>query len=134
IMNITYSFKNIITFLAIWIGVLSYSQEIKVTGRVIDENGPLPGVNIQVKGTSAGTMTDFDGNFEITTDSNAVLLISSMGFVSQEIMINNRSHITVTMVQDIQSLDAVVVTALGISREKKSLGYATQELDGDEIN
>lgn len=133
-MNITYSFKNIITFLAIWTGVLSYSQEIKVTGRVIDENGPLPGVNIQVKGTSAGTMTDFDGNFEITTDSNAVLLISSMGFVSQEIMINNRSHITVTMVQDIQSLDAVVVTALGISREKKSLGYATQELDGDHIN
>src|SRR5690606_21385160 len=51
-----------------------------------------------------------------------------------EIKINNRSNITVTMVQDIQSLDAVVVTALGISREKKSLGYATQELDGDEIN
>ncbi|MCK0114956.1 SusC/RagA family TonB-linked outer membrane protein [Gelidibacter sp. F63206] len=133
-MNITYSFKNIITFLAIWIGVLSYAQEIKVTGKVIDDNGPLPGVNIQVKGTSAGTMTDFDGNFEITTDSNAVLLISSMGFVTQEIKINNRSSITVTMVQDIQSLDAVVVTALGISREKKSLGYATQELDGDEIN
>ena len=107
----------------------------QITGVVLDNNGlPLPGANILEKGTANGTQTDFDGEFSISvSDPNAVLVVSYLGFVSKEINVSGESTISVTLEEDASQLEEVVVTALGITREKKALGYAVQELSGDDI-
>src|SRR5690606_17876886 len=107
-----------------------------ITGTVTDQGGvPLPGVNVIEKGTVNGTSTDFDGNYSITVSgSNAVLEFSSLGMATMEIATNGRTSINVSMEEDAQQLSEVVVTALGISREKKSLGYAVTEVQGDEVS
>ncbi|MFD2789868.1 SusC/RagA family TonB-linked outer membrane protein [Arenibacter sp. H213] len=111
-------------------------QQLEVMGTVLDESGlPLPGASIIEKGTSNGTQTDFDGNFKITVvNSNAVLVISYIGFAPKEIPYRGQSHLSVTLIESASGLDEVVVTALGISREKKGLGYAIQEIQGDDMN
>ena len=112
------------------------AQNITVTGTVTDDQGvPLPGVNVVEKGTSNGTSSDFDGNYTIEVNNgNGVLVFSSLGFSSKEISINGQSTVNVSLLEDAEQLGEVVVTALGISREKKSLGYAMTELQSDEIN
>ena len=105
------------------------------TGTVIDENRiPLAGASIVIKGSDTGVATDFDGNFQIEIpDGNAVLVISYIGYISKEFDSTVQSTATIQLEPDSQQLDEVVVTALGIKREKKSLGYASQELDTDEV-
>ena len=107
-----------------------------ITGTVSDGTGtPLPGVNIVEKGTNNGVTSDFDGNYSITvSDSNAILVFSYLGFKPFEASISGRSTISVSLEEDTQLLDEVVVTALGISREKKSLGYAVTEVESEQIN
>ncbi|MCK0134792.1 carboxypeptidase-like regulatory domain-containing protein [Arenibacter sp. S6351L] len=107
----------------------------QITGVVLDNNGlPLPGANILEKGTTNGTQTDFDGEFSISVSNpNAVLVVSYLGFVNKEISVSGQSSISVTLEEDASQLEEVVVTALGITREKKALGYAVQELSGDDI-
>lgn len=106
-----------------------------VTGTVTDANGiPLLGANIIEKGTANGTSSDFDGNYSITlTGANAVLQISYVGYVQQEIAVNGQSTINAALEEDASQLDEVVVTALGIKRERKSLGYSVQEIQGASI-
>ncbi|MCK0136809.1 SusC/RagA family TonB-linked outer membrane protein [Arenibacter sp. S6351L] len=110
--------------------------QFQVSGVINDEDGnPLPGANILEKGTINGVQSDFDGKFTLTVgNSNAVLLISYVGFITKEIPINGQLEFTVILSESASRLDEVVVTALGISREKKGLGYAVQELKGDDIN
>lgn len=106
-----------------------------VTGTVTDASGyPLPGVNVVEKGSQNGTSTDFDGKYSIDAKGDAVLVFSYLGFVSQEIAAAGKSTIDVTMQEDVSQLDEVVVTSLGITRQKKSLGYAVTELGGDDLN
>ena len=109
---------------------------ITVSGKVLDENGnALPGVNILVKGTSEGSLTDVNGNYTISVEnSDAILVFSFVGYVRQEIPVQNRSTINVTMATDIQSLGEVVVTALGIEKSSKSLGYATSKVNADQLS
>src|SRR5690606_30841347 len=103
------------------------AQERTITGQVTSEEGmSLPGVNVVIQGTNLGTITDMDGNFSITVPENSTLVFSSLGFGTREIPIDNQSVINLVMTEDLEGLDEVVVTALGITREKKSLGYATQ--------
>ncbi|HYW95612.1 MAG TPA: SusC/RagA family TonB-linked outer membrane protein, partial [Bacteroidales bacterium] len=111
-------------------------QEIQVTGTVTDktDGGPLPGVSVVVKGTVTGTATDVSGKYSITVPSDASLIFSSIGMKTQDIPVNGRTEINVLMEQEIGELDEVVVTALGVSRAKKSLGYSVQEVDGDQLN
>ncbi len=112
------------------------AQEREVTGQVrnSDDGQGLPGVNVILKGTSQGTVTDLDGNFKFNVpDQNAVLVISYVGYVTQEIAVGNQSIINVVLVPDVTSLSEVVVTAFGIEREKKALGYSAQELEGEEL-
>lgn len=107
-----------------------------VTGTVTDakDNSPVPGVSVILKGTSKGTSSDFDGNFSINVSGeNPVLLFSSVGYKSIEIPVNGKSTINVSLEEDAESLDEVVVTALGIKRERKSLGYSVQEVKGVDI-
>ena len=106
-----------------------------VTGKVSDESGPLPGASIVVKGTSNGVDSDFDGNFTLNdVSSDAVLVISFIGYVSQEINVGGQSSINVTLEVDSAQLDEVVVTALGVKRQKKSLTYATQKVETETID
>jgi TonB-linked SusC/RagA family outer membrane protein len=108
---------------------------IQITGRVVDESGiGFPGVNILVKGTNTGTTTDTNGNYTLSAeDSNSTLVFSFVGYKTQEIQIDGRTVINVTMASDSQALDEVVVTALGIKKESKRLGYATASATPDQI-
>jgi TonB-linked SusC/RagA family outer membrane protein len=111
---------------------------IEVTGKVTDENGNgLPGVNISLKGTSLGTSSGADGTYSINIpDGNekGTLVFSFIGYQTSETPINNQSVINVSMIPDIQSLNEVVVTALGISKEAKKIGYAVTTVNGDQMN
>ncbi|MCC8142894.1 MAG: TonB-dependent receptor plug domain-containing protein, partial [Tannerellaceae bacterium] len=109
-------------------------QSGKVMGTVEDLFGPVTGASVVVKGTTNGTITDMDGNFVLNGVSNGdILQISFIGYVTQELVYSGQSSIHVNLEEDTQKLDEVVVTALGIKREKKALGYATQELKGDDL-
>ncbi|WP_242083961.1 SusC/RagA family TonB-linked outer membrane protein [Aestuariivivens sediminis] len=107
-----------------------------VTGTVTDNNGvPLIGANIIEKGTSNGASTDFDGNYSITlSGDNATLQISYVGYVTQEIAVNGQSTINASLAEDASQLDEVVVTALGIRKETKALGYSLTEVGGEELS
>jgi TonB-linked SusC/RagA family outer membrane protein len=110
------------------------AQDMQVRGALTDDGGsPLPGVSIVVKGTTIGTATDADGMYELTIPSGATLVFSSVGMKSQEIAVGNQTTIDVVLEADVLGLEEVVVTALGITREKKALGYAVQEVKGDEL-
>lgn len=107
----------------------------QVKGNVTDPDGqPMIGTNVIEKGTTNGTQTDFDGNFEINVPGNAILVFSYVGFKAKEIPVANQTTINIVLQEDSAELEEVVITALGISREKKSLGYATQEVSGDDVN
>ncbi|MCB0745074.1 MAG: carboxypeptidase-like regulatory domain-containing protein, partial [Ignavibacteriae bacterium] len=96
-----------------------------VKGVVVDATSGLglPGVSVAVKGTSKGAITDFDGNYSIEVSSDtAVLQFSYLGFTTQEIAVKGQTVINVSLVEDVSKLDEVVVTALGIKRERNSLG------------
>lgn len=106
-----------------------------VKGNVSDQDGiPLPGVNIAVKGTEQGTQTDFDGNFEINVENGQTLVFSYLGMEKKEVVYSGESELSVTLKPSASQLDEVVVTALGLKRNKKSLGYATQEVGGDDVS
>ena len=114
------------------------SQTRNITGTVTsatEGEGVLPGVTVTVKGTTIGILTDLNGKFTIPVPPNAVTLVFSyIGMKKQEIPVTDQNVINVVMESDILGLDEVVVTALGISREKKSLGYSVQEVKGDNIS
>jgi TonB-linked SusC/RagA family outer membrane protein len=94
----------------------------------------LPGVSVRAKGTSTGVTTDFDGNYRLQVPEGVnTLVFSFVGFEAQEVEIGNRSTVDVVLQEDVQQLQEVVVTALGISREERSLGYAVQEVKGEEF-
>src|SRR5690606_11157425 len=110
-------------------------QAISVTGVVRDENGnQFPGVTIVLKGTTTGTITDASGRYSIEIpDEDAVLLFSSVGYLAEEIPVEGRSVIDLVMYPDILSLNEVVVTALGVERETKRLGYSATAIDSKEL-
>lgn len=127
--------KSILTFLlAFTVSIMGYSQ-VTFTGQVVDENNiPLPGASVVVKGESIGAATDFDGNFEIELPQEGeILVVSYIGYIPQDLDTAGKTTATIVLQPDSQQLDEVVVTALGIEREKKSLGYASQELDNDDV-
>ncbi|MEX2568689.1 MAG: SusC/RagA family TonB-linked outer membrane protein [Cyclobacteriaceae bacterium] len=107
---------------------------IEVAGKVTDTNAiPLPGVSVLVEGSNQGTVTNMDGDYSIEVGENSVLVFSFIGFQSQRIEVGSRSVLNVSMVENISGLDEVVVTALGIKREAKSLGYATSTVESEEM-
>lgn len=103
----------------------------KVTGTVSDSTGhPLVGVTIQVKGSDVGTVTDANGNFSIDAPENSTLMISYIGYQTKEIPVNGQTQINIVLQPSATGLNEVVVTALGIKRQERELGYATQEIKG----
>lgn len=116
--------------------LLSFSgfAQHQVSGIVKEANGfPLGGVSVVVLNSSNGTMTDFDGKFSIDIAVGDTLKFSYVGFASQNVTISDKSDLEIILVEDAQALEAVVVTALGIKKEEKALGYAVQEVDGNSL-
>ena len=126
----------LLLFLALMISPFAaLAQSITVSGKVVssDDGYGLPGVTIQVKNSSNGTVTDMDGNYSLNADSKDVLVFSFVGYKTKEVAIKGKNKINVTLEVDSQTLDDVVVTALGIKRQKRELGYATEEIGGELI-
>jgi len=127
-------FKYLLMFVALLFIQGAVAQTITGTITDGDSGMPIPGANVIEKGTSNGVSTDFDGNYTIeVTDGAATLVFSSLGFSTQEFAISGRASIDVVLMPDAEQLDEVVVTSLGISRKKKSLGYAVTELKGESV-
>lgn len=112
---------------------ITFAQERTVSGTVSDNAGmPLPGVSVLVKGSKTGTQTDFDGKFSIKASANQVLIFSYIGMKTQEVAANSTS-LNVKLKDDSVELETVMVTAQGIKREKKALGYAVSEIKAADI-
>ncbi len=117
-------------------GTAAYAQTT-VTGRIVSaaDGSGVPGASVVVKGTTNGTSADVDGKFSISLPdpANSVLVVSFIGFKSQEIAVQNQSIVNVTLQEDATELNEVVVTALGIERETKSLTYSVQQVEGEQL-
>jgi TonB-linked SusC/RagA family outer membrane protein len=130
-------FKKLLLLISVFSAHTIYAQTTSISGTVTDSSDSmsLPGVNVLEKGTMNGAVTDFDGNYTIeVSNENAVLQFSFIGYSEQEISVSGQTTINVSLQQSSEGLDEVVITALGISREKKSLGYAVTEVSGDNVN
>ena len=129
-------------FIALYLSLILFMcsamvvAQTNVSGTVSssEDNMPLPGVSIVLKGTTTGVTTDFDGNYSINvSDANSILIFSYIGFETREVSVNGQTTLNVTMAISAQALDEVVVTALGIKREDKSLGYSVENVAGEEL-
>lgn len=109
-------------------------KQVTVSGIVLDSHKiPIIGANIVEKGSSNGTITDIEGTFSITVPEGSVLQISYIGYLSQNIKIDKAQTLSIYLKEDMQALEEVVVTALGIKREEKALGYSVQKMSGDDM-
>jgi TonB-linked SusC/RagA family outer membrane protein len=119
---------------ALFIYSQSWAQTKVVKGKVLDENGsPLPKASVLLKGSKAGTSTSDDGTFEVSVPANATLVISAIGYNRSEVKTGANDFVTVTLSPDNRSLNEVVVTALGVKREKRNLTFSSQEIKADEL-
>lgn len=115
--------------------IFAQGGQIAITGTVKDAAGlSIIGANVSVEGTTIGTITDIDGNFKLEVPSNGKLKVSYIGYQTQVINIDKRPSFSIILKEDSEMLSEVVVTALGIKREKKALGYAMQEVKTDAFN
>ncbi|HLT74755.1 MAG TPA: carboxypeptidase-like regulatory domain-containing protein, partial [Ohtaekwangia sp.] len=128
--------KGVMTAFMVVTALHAYAQST-VSGTITagEDSTPLPGVNILVKGTLQGTISDADGRYSIQVgdSQNDVLVFSFVGYVSQEVALGGRTTVDVSLLTDAKELSEVVVTALGIERETRDLGYAVQAIDGDDL-
>jgi len=126
--------SGILTLLLAFFVQVTFAQDKTVSGTVSDDSGmPVAGVNIIVQGTSTGTQSDFDGNFSIMVDEGATLTFSYVGYTTESRTVGSSNTINVTLGEDVAQLEEVVVTAQGITRERKALGYAVSEVSGEEM-
>jgi TonB-linked SusC/RagA family outer membrane protein len=128
--------KKILLVLILSFGLTGlFAQRAQVSGTVTsaEDGQPLFGVSILVKGSNSGTTTTIDGKYSLEVPINATLVFSFLGTTPQEIAIGNRTVIDVVLEENALHMDEVVVTAMGISRQKNSIGYAAQEVKGDKL-
>jgi len=130
-------FKSLAVLLLLFSGVGAYAQQVTVSGKVTgsDDGLGIPSVNVRVKGTtSQGTVSDADGNYEIVTSEGATLVFSFIGYTAKEVVVGNQTTINVVLVPESTALEDVVVTAFGVEREKKALGYSMTAVGGEEVS
>ncbi|WP_341216145.1 SusC/RagA family TonB-linked outer membrane protein [uncultured Wocania sp.] len=128
--------KTTLSFLVFFAATCSFlfAQNITVSGQVTDASSvPLPGVNIQVKGTSNGTSTDFDGNYSISANQGDVLIFSFVGFKTKEVSVTG-TKLDTSLEEDASKLDEVVITAFGVAKKQKSLGYSVTQVNANDVN
>lgn len=115
-------------------GIMAQGKTVTGTVSDADTGGPLPGINVVEKGTRNGTSTDFDGNYSISVSgSSAILVFSAIGYTEKEVAVGGQSSINVTLAENVELLGEVVVTALGIKKETKALGYSVTQVGSEEI-
>ncbi|MCE2612864.1 TonB-dependent receptor [Flavobacteriaceae bacterium D16] len=118
--------SGLLVLLLVFIVQFTFAQQKTITGTVTDaSNSPLPGASVVVKGTARGVQTDFDGNYSIQASSNETLVYSYLGYVTQELAVGSRSSIDVQLLDDVESLEEVIVTAYGTSTKEAFTGSAT---------
>lgn len=111
-----------------------FAQSVKVTGVVTDKDGPITGATVKVKNTSNGVITDINGRYNIETSIGSKIVFSFIGYDTVEKEIVNNTPVNVTLTDNSQRIDEVVVTAIGIKQQKKKIGYTTQQVNGDVLN
>jgi TonB-linked SusC/RagA family outer membrane protein len=125
--------KNYLMMLFLFVVGSVWAQTEVITGTVVDESGiPLPGANVIIEGTSTGTLTDFDGNFSIEAARGDVLLISYVGYETQEVIVGDANEVLITLMQDAAALDEVVVVGYGTQKSALVTG-ATSNVEGEDI-
>lgn len=136
-MKNLYAFKRAgLVTMVMWLLTMGigYAQNITITGKVTDEDRlPLPGASVKVKGMNTGTTVTPGGTYSISAAPNSILVFSSVGYKSKEVSVNQQKVINVSLISDESALTEVVVTALGIKKEKKRIGYAVQEVKGESL-
>lgn len=127
--------RSLLLFFSVLFLFVQLRAQNQITGKITgaEDNVAIPGVSILEQDTNNGTVTDLDGNYKITVSPNATLLFNFLGMKTQSISVAGRSTIDVQLSGDDNALKEVVVTALGIKREKRALGYAVQEVKGEDI-
>tara|TARA_R110001583_G_scaffold34847_5_gene116618 strand:+ start:2041 stop:5172 length:3132 start_codon:yes stop_codon:yes gene_type:complete len=126
-------FNGFLTLLLALVVQISFAQEKTVTGNVSDASGPLPGVTVLIKGANVGTQTDFDGNYSIKANAGDVLQFSFMGLKTVDKTVGASSTINVSMKEDAEALEEVVVTGFGRKVEKRSATFSVQQVGGEEM-
>lgn len=112
-----------------------FAQTRTIQGKIVDEKGgPISGATVMVKGTTTGTAADDKGNYKISAKSSDILVVNSTNFGAQEVKVGNQNSINITLHAQAGLIEEVVVTALGIKREKRQLGTATQTIESDQLN
>ena len=127
-------FSGILTLFLAFMVQITFAQQKTVSGTVSDDSGPLPGVSVVIKGTLSGTETDFDGKYSIKAKAGDILQFSFVGMESQEKKVGDSNTINVSLKSASNVLDEVVVTAQGIKREKKALGYAVSTVNEEQLS
>ncbi|MTI20531.1 SusC/RagA family TonB-linked outer membrane protein [Fulvivirga sp. RKSG066] len=128
--------KLLLFFGFVFVVGFTMAQERTVSGKVtsVEDGSTLPGVNVILKGTTSGTVTDVDGNYKLSVPAEGgTLVFSFIGLATEEIEIGSRSVIDLSMSPDVQQLSEVVVTAIGIEQNKRALGYSVQNVGGEEL-
>jgi len=125
--------SGILTLLLAFVVQITFAQDRTITGTVSDETGALPGVSVIIKGTTIGTETDFDGNYSINANNGDVIRYSFVGMTTVNRTISMDNTINVIMVTNDNTLDEVIVTAMGIKRQKKTLAYQAESVDAEEL-
>jgi TonB-linked SusC/RagA family outer membrane protein len=111
-----------------------YGQTSLISGKITDVMGqPIPGISVKIKGSAGGTSSDAKGVFSINGTNPATLVFSGIGYINKEFAYSGQSNITIVLSEDQQNLNEIVVTALGVKREKRNLTYSSQEVKGDQI-
>ena len=122
-------------FMIVFTAQVSLAQVKTIKGLVSDHNGlPLPGVTVIIQGTKTATQSDYDGKYTIQASTGDVLVFSYIGIKTKAVTVAGSATINVVLTEDAQNLNEVVVTALGIKRQKKELGYAVQDVKGDQLS
>lgn len=116
--------------LLLFLAVTGFAQDLSIKGKVQSADGYLPGASILIKGTSRGSTTDANGDFTLNAPANATLVVSFIGYKTTEIPVGSKTIFDIMLENDATQFNEIVVTALGIAREKKALGYSVQEVSG----
>ncbi len=114
-------------------GVMAQAQTVTGTVTTSEDGSAVPGVSVSIKGTTSGGITDINGKYSVNAESGSVLVFSFIGYAAQEITVGSQSVIDVVLEPDVTELNEVVVTAFGIEKEEKALGYSTQQVGADEF-
>lgn len=111
------------------------AQDVAISGKITstEDGSPLPGVNVSIKGTTRGTSSNASGNYEVNAPAGSTLVFSFIGFITQEVKVGNQTTINVSLVSDAAQLQEVVVTALGIKRDAKSISFAAQQVSAENL-